>query len=251
MEVLTVRDLSYQYRLNGPVVLNQITFQLAPGEILAVAGLSGCGKSTLCHCLSGIVPRNLGGILRGEILVKGRNIQTLKLAKLAFEIGLVFQDPDVQLFSTTVEDEIAFAPENMCLAPSLIRERVDRVAEELELTDFLSLSPGRLSGGEKHLVALAAVLALDPPVLVLDEVMSQLDSQGKDRVAAALEKLRLRGKGIIIVEHDLEGIAFSDRMLVLERGEVIRQDQTGVILADRDFLRARGLLFEDPSGQLR
>jgi energy-coupling factor transport system ATP-binding protein len=160
--------------------------------------------------------------MTGEVVVNGKNVRELRAASLALEVGMVFQDPDTQLFSPTVEDEISFGPENLCLSPERIRERVDHVLALLEIAALRNANPHQLSGGEKHLVALAAVLTLDPPVLVLDEVMSQLDTAGKRRVATVLERLRDTGKTIIAVEHDLEAVAFADRLMVLEGGELVR-----------------------------
>lgn len=243
MDAVTVQGLSYRYWTDGPVVLNNVGFRVARGEIMAVTGLSGCGKSTLCLCLNGIIPHSRGGAMDGSVLVGGKNTREHKVSSLAFEVGLVFQDPDAQLFAPTVEDEIAFAPENMCMPADHIRERVDRVIALLGIEDIREANPNQLSGGEKHLVALGAVLALDPPVLVLDEVLSGLDAAGRRRVAALLKKLCRQGKTIIAVEHDLESVAFTDRMLVLDGGAVSRLDRTEALLADREFLLAGRLLF--------
>lgn len=238
MKAVVVQGLSYRYRPGGPAVINNINFQVARQEIVAVMGLSGCGKSTLCFCLSGIIPHCWGGVMEGNVLVNGKNTRELKLARLALEVGLVFQNPDTQLFSPTVEAEIAFAPENICLPPESIRERVDYLIDLLGIEALREANPYYLSGGEKHLVALAAVLALDPSVLVLDEVMSQLDHAGKKRVVLTLKKLREQGKTIIVVEHDLDTIAFADRLLVMNNGESLRLDRTETLLADREFLSA-------------
>jgi energy-coupling factor transport system ATP-binding protein len=215
-----VENLTYKYQPAGSVVLKNLSFEVVPGEIVALMGLSGCGKSTLCYCLNGIIPHSWGGVMEGKILVNGKDTREFTVASLAQEVGLVFQDPDTQLFSPTVEDEIAFAPENMCLPRELIRERVDEVISLLGIESLRIANPYQLSGGEKHLVALAAVLALDPPILVLDEVMSQLDYSGKKKVADALKKLRQQGKTIIAVEHDLETVAMADRMMIMENGEL-------------------------------
>ncbi|KGP77187.1 ABC transporter ATP-binding protein [Desulfosporosinus sp. Tol-M] len=240
---VVVQGLTYQYKSDGPLILKNINFQVAQGEILAIMGLSGCGKSTLCSCLCGIIPHYWSGLMAGKVMVNGKNIQQFNLANLALEVGMVFQNPDTQLFSSTVEDEIAFAPENMCLAPDIIRERVDQVISLLGITALREAKPNQLSGGEKHLVALAAVLALDPPVLILDEVMSQLDSDGKKLVASAIKTLHTRGKTIVAVEHDLETVNFADRLLVMNDGEIVRIDVTESLLADRDFLLANRLAF--------
>jgi energy-coupling factor transport system ATP-binding protein len=243
MDAVVVRDLTFRYWPEGPVVLDGVDFQVSHGEMLAVTGLSGCGKSTLCACLNGIIPHSRGGEMTGSVLVNGKNTREHRVASLALEVGLVFQDADTQLFSPTVEDEIAFAPENICLPPGCIRERVDQVIALLGIEAFRGADPNRLSGGEKRLVALAAVLALNPPVLVLDEVMSGLDAGGRKKVGDVLETLRRQGKTIITVEHDFESVAFADRMLVLDGGAIARLDWTEAILADREWLAARRLIY--------
>lgn len=244
MEAVLVQDLSYQYHPGGPLILNNINFQVDRGEIVVVTGLSGCGKSTLCFCISGAIRHHRNGVIAGKIVVNGKNIREMRPAGLALELGMVFQNPDTQLFSPTVEDEIAFAPENLCLPPQRIRDRVDRVLDLLGIAALREANPYQLSGGEKHLVALAAVLALDPPVLILDEVMSQLDATGKKKVAVVLERLRAAGKTIIAVEHNLEAVAFADRLMVLEEGKPVRFDRTETILADRAFMAASRLMDE-------
>lgn len=221
MKAVVVKHLSYRYQAEGALVLKDLSFEILRREIVVLMGLSGCGKSTLCYCLSGIIPHCWGGMMDGEILINGKNTRNFGVARLALEVGMVFQNPDAQLFSPTVEDEIAFAPENMCLPPERIKERIDYVIDLLGISSLREANPYQLSGGEKHLVALAAVLSLDPPVLVLDEVMSQLDYTGKKRVADALAKLRDQGKTIIAVEHDLETLTIADRMMVMENGKLL------------------------------
>lgn len=242
MEAVKVKNLSYRYQAEGAAILKKVSFDIIRGEIVTLMGLSGCGKSTLCYCLSGIIPNCLGGIMEGEVLVNGINTRGSRLACLAGEVGMVFQDPDTQLFSPTVEDEIAFAPENMCLPPMRIRERIDYVIGLLGIASLRRANPQQLSGGEKHLVALASVLALDPSVLVLDEVLSQLDQAGREKVAYALEKLRCQGKTIITVEHDLKTAVIADRIMVMQSGELTRYERKETLLADRDFLLASQLI---------
>ncbi len=242
MEAVKVKNLSYRYQAKGAVILKDISFEIVRGEIITVMGLSGCGKSTLCYCLSGIASNCWSGIMEGEVLINGINIRGSRLAGLASEVGMVFQDPDTQLFSPTVEDEIAFAPENMCLPPVRIRERVDYVIDLLGIGSLRRANPQQLSGGEKHLVALASVLALDPSVLILDEVLSQLDQRGRENIAYALGKLRNQEKTIITVEHDLKTTAIADRIMVMQSGELTRFEPRRTLLADRDFLLASRLI---------
>lgn len=170
MKAVVVQGLTYRYQKGAPFVLKGIDFQVPKGEMIVITGLSGCGKSTLCYCVSGAIHHNRDGVMTGNILVNGKNTREMRAAGLALEVGMVFQDPDTQLFSPTVEDEIAFAPENLCLPPDRIREKVEYIIALLGIAALREANPCRLSGGEKHLVALAAVLALDPPVLILDEV---------------------------------------------------------------------------------
>ncbi|NLO22011.1 MAG: ABC transporter ATP-binding protein [Syntrophomonadaceae bacterium] len=242
MDAVIVKDLSYQYWPEGPQVLKNISFQAARGEMLVITGLSGCGKSTLCYCLSGIAGHRRDAVMQGQVLVNGKDVRGLRAASLALEAGMVFQDPDTQLFSPSVEDEIAFGPENLCLPPDEIRARVDQVLDLLDISSLIKANPYHLSGGEKHLVALAAVLALDPPVLILDEVMSRLDRHGVMRVTEVLQTLRNAGKTIIAVEHRLETVTFADRLMVMEKGALLRWGTTKNILADQEFLAAQHLL---------
>ncbi|WHH57772.1 ABC transporter ATP-binding protein [Petroclostridium sp. X23] len=221
VKAVEVKKLTYQYRPGGPLALKDIDFRMNRGEMAAVAGLSGCGKSTLCMCLSGAARYNRDGIMTGEILLNGKDIYRTGTTGHAPEVGIVFQNPDTQLFSFTVEDEIAFAPENLCLPPDCIRERVEDVLNLLGIAHLREEHPCHLSGGEKSLVALGAVLALDPPVLVLDEVMCRLDTAGKKRVKDVLRKLRDRGKTIIAVEHNMDDIAFADRIIVMGEGKLL------------------------------
>ncbi|OPX86460.1 MAG: Energy-coupling factor transporter ATP-binding protein EcfA1 [Pelotomaculum sp. PtaB.Bin104] len=243
MDAIIVDNLSYRYQPSGEQILKNISFNIKQGESVAIFGLSGCGKSTLCLCLGGIIPHYLGGELTGRVQVSGKDIKDHKVAQLALEVGLVFQDPDTQLFLPTVEDEIAFAPENLCLPPEEVGRRVNDIINLLGLDDFRQRSPGQLSGGQKYLVALGAVLALEPGILVLDEVMAQLDSAGKRKIKNILFNLRCAGKTIVIVEHDQEIFSIADRILVLEEGALIRDGLASELLADEDFLTRHKLLF--------
>jgi energy-coupling factor transport system ATP-binding protein len=239
-----VKNITYKYHPDGRAVLKSISFSVKKGEILAVVGLSGCGKSTLCLCLGGIIPNYLGGELTGSVLVNGRDTKDYKVAQLALEVGLVFQEPDTQLFSTTVEDEIAFGPENLCLPVEEVRNRVNSVLDMLGIGELRQTNPNHLSGGQKHLVAMGAVLAMDPAILVLDEVMAQMDLLSKNTIKDILNDLRRRGKTIVIIEHDLESVAMADRLLVLEDGLLLWDGQVLSAVKDREFLLRHKLLYE-------
>lgn len=243
MEAIVVDQLSYRYRADGRQILKNVSFKVSPGEIVALIGLSGCGKSTLCLCLGGIIPHYLGGRLTGRVIINGKDTKDYKVAQMALEVGLVFQDPDTQLFSPTVEDEIAFAPENLCLPVEEIGYRVNKVLDTLGISSLRKTNPNHLSGGQKHLVAMGAVLALDPAILVLDEVMAQLDASGKENINNILHNLRRQGKTILIVEHDLATISIADRVLVLEEGLLIRDGKAADVLGEQAFLTRHKLAF--------
>lgn len=244
MDAIVVDQLSYRYQAAGRQILKNISFSVAPGEIVALIGMSGCGKSTLCLCLGGIIPHYLGGELAGRVIVNGKDTKDYQVSQLAREVGVVFQDPDTQLFSPTVEDEIAFAPENLCLPAAEIESRVHSVLHTLGISALRHANPNHLSGGQKHLVAMGAVLALDPAILALDEVMAQLDGSGKKIIHDILLDLRRQGKTILIVEHDLAAVSLADRVLVMEEGLLIRDEPAAKVLGEREFLTRHKLLCE-------
>ena len=240
MPIIEVENLSYSYDA-GKKVLNGLNFSIDKGSINGIIGLSGCGKTTLCYALCGIIPQILGGEISGQILLKGNDIASYPLSKLAQQIGLVMQNPDQALVTTTVEDELAFAPENLCLSPLEIRARVDRTLDLLHLKDLCLKNPNSLSGGQKQLVSLGAVLTLNPDILVLDEPLSQLDQDGRELVTDAMISLSREGKTIIIVEHDIEVVSFADKWLVMGNGCLLRHMSPKDVLADPKFLLCQHL----------
>ncbi|KAF1083795.1 Energy-coupling factor transporter ATP-binding protein EcfA3 [Sporotomaculum syntrophicum] len=241
MSAVVVNNLSYCYQKGGKHILKDLNFTVEQGQIVAVLGLSGSGKSTLCLCLGGIIPHYFGGEMTGQVLINGQDTAKCKIARLALEVGIVFQDADTQLFSPIVEDEIAFAPENLCLPPEQIRYRVDAVIDMVGINHLRYENTNNLSGGQKHLVAMASVLTLDPSILVLDEVLAQLDAAVKENVIEILLELCRQGKTIIIVEHDLEAVTIADRVLLLEDGMLVN-DGPASILQDKELLARHKLL---------
>ena len=241
MAIIETRGLSYSYDDERPV-LKKINFAFTEGSINAVLGLSGCGKSTLCYALCGIIPQVYGGSLEGKILYRGEDIANYPLSKLSQQIGLVMQDPDEAMVTTTVEDELAFAPENLCLEPAEIRDRVESVLELLGLTSLRLANPNQLSCGQKQLVAIGAVLTLAPQVLVLDEPISHLDQTGRAMVKQVLLDLQKQGRTIIFSEHDTGEASFADHWLIMQDGILVGDDTAANILRDSSFLMKQNLL---------
>ena len=219
--ILQVRDLSFFYESDPKrEILSGITFSIFPESITAVIGLSGCGKRTLCQILCGIIPQCIAGTVTGEVRVAELDPRTEPLSQMALTIGYMMQDPDRQLFASTVEDELAFGPENLMLPPREIRRRVDEVMDLLEIRHLALKNPGRLSGGQKQLVAAGALLTMEPDILIMDEPVSHVDAQGRKIVLGLMKKLRATGKTLLVVEHDYEQLDFADQWLVIENGRL-------------------------------
>ncbi|MGI5824290.1 MAG: energy-coupling factor ABC transporter ATP-binding protein [Bacillota bacterium] len=244
MALIKVKNLSFSYNENGEDrILKNISFQLEQGSLTAVIGLSGCGKTTLCHCLCGIIPEAVGGKMQGDIFIGDLDVSGGRLCDLASTVGLVMQNPDDQLVCTTVEDEVAFALENLALPPAEIQKKTDEILNFLQIDNLRLQNPGRLSGGQKQLVAIASVLALSPRVLIFDEPMSHLDEKGRAMIRETLEKLKTAGKTILVVEHNLRLIDFADSWLILEEGRLAALDTPRRIKEDADLLSRLHLIF--------
>jgi ABC-type cobalt transport system, ATPase component len=213
-------NLYFRYPGKNENVLDGINLEIQKGKVIAIVGPSGCGKSTLCYCLCGIIPHVYQGRMNGEVLIEGIPSINMKLPEIATRLGIVFQDPETQLFSPTVEDEIAFGPENLCIEREDIGRRMDESISTVNMGKYRLFNPGNLSGGQKQLIALASVLSLNPETLILDEVMAQVDHDGRNMVMKAIEKLKSAGKTIVMVEHDLENLSIADRILLLKNGKI-------------------------------
>ena len=246
--LISVRGLGFAYPAlepgaEAPWVLDRVDLDIERGEFLSIMGPTGAGKSTLCLALVGIVPQSTGGLIRGEVRVDGLDTKTEAVASLAGRVGVVFQDPETQLFNMNVEAEIAFGLENKGVAPEEMADRIDWAAHTVGIEGLLDRSPFELSGGQKQRVAIAAVLAMTPDVLVLDEPTASLDPRGKQEVFAVVRDLRRRrGMTIVMVEQDAESIAeFSDRVAVLAQGRVRRIGSPHEVFACVDEIEDLGL----------
>lgn len=244
MAFIEVSNLSFSYKGNADKkILKNLNFSLDEGSVTAVLGLSGCGKTTLCHCLCGIIPHAVSGELHGDITVAGKSVFSGRLCDWATTVGLVMQSPDNQLICTTVEDEIAFAMENLAYPPDTIHRRVEEILRFLDLADLRLQNPSSLSGGQKQLVAIGAVLATSPRVIIFDEPMSHLDEQGKELITGVIQSLKAAGKTIILVEHNLHLPDFADNWLLLDEGEMAAFDTPQNIKQQTELLAKLHLTF--------
>jgi energy-coupling factor transport system ATP-binding protein len=234
---IRVEGLSYTYERTATPALDEIDLRFEPGKVYALLGRNGSGKSTLARCLNGLlVP---GG---GRVLSCGLDTSEPSNAlEVSRRVAMVFQNPDTQLVGETVEEEVAFGPENLGLSAAEIRERVDSSLELAGIADLAHRQPLRLSQGQKQLVALAGAVAMRPDFLVSDEATSMLDYSARLRVVVLFERLRVAGMGIVHVTHFLEEATLADSVIVLEEGRVVATGTPQQTLGNPDRVRALGL----------
>jgi energy-coupling factor transport system ATP-binding protein len=221
--------------------LDAVDFAVRAGEIVAVMGHSGAGKTTLLKCLTGIVPRFDRADVSGTRRAFGEDLAALEPGSLAGRVGIVFQDFEAQLFSTSCILEVGFAPQQLGLPRDVVLARGRRALERVGLAGFERRDPATLSGGEKQRLALAGILALEPRVLLLDEPITDIDPEGKRTVLALLAALRDEGVGVVIVEHEILAAETADRLVLLEAGRVVAEGPSAELLADATTLRACGI----------
>ncbi len=225
--------------------LSDVSLHIARGEFVLVSGPSGCGKSTLALCLAGLIPQAVAARTAGRVTVAGLDTQVEPLPRLAHQVGVVFQNPATQLFNVTVEEEVAFAPHNLGLPAAEVESRVEQALSATGIAHLRRRALRTLSGGEQQRVAIAAVLALRPPVLVLDEPAANLDWHGVEAIAATLARLhREQGLTVVLVEHRLAAFArLATRVVLLEAGRVAADGAPAAVLADKARLAALGLRY--------
>lgn len=244
-DIVEVEDLWYAYpdleTEQSPWVLQGLSLRLAVGELVCLLGASGAGKSTLALALNGIVPQSTGGRIRGEVRIEGLDTKRTPVPELATRVGMVFQDPETQFLQTSVEAEVAFGLENLGLSPERIQQRMQEALRRVGLSGFEARAPQELSGGEKQRVAIAAVLAMAPRVLVLDEPTASLDPNGKRQVFEAIHQLRAEHT-VLVITQDCEWAAdYADRVLVLSEGRLAVEGDPASVLTDVEQLAQLGL----------
>lgn len=221
--MIEAKGLTYSYPAGTKRALENVSMEIEKGEFVILTGPSGCGKTTLCRCLNGLVPHFYGGKLEGDILVAGLNVSKFSVQELARHVGLVFQNPENQLFALFVEKDVAFGLENLGVPRHEIRERVDWALQMTGIEDLRERAPHELSGGQQQRVAIACVLAMQPDVMVLDEPTSFLDPVGAQKIFEVISEVNKKlGITVVLVEHRLDlASRYSNHVVVMHEGRVV------------------------------
>lgn len=246
VNIIEVKNLSFEYPITddegnvigGNKVLDNIDLEIPKGQFLAVLGHNGCGKSTLAKHFNGILVGN-----SGKVFVNG--IDTAdddRIYDVRQTVGMVFQNPDNQLVATIVEEDVAFAPENLGIPPKEIRERVDEALNAVDMYKYRLHSAHQLSGGQKQRIAIAGVIAMCPQCIVLDEPTAMLDPKGRKSVMRTIKKLNKEfGITVVLITHYMDEAAQAERVVVMDNGKIIMDDVPKKIFSQVDRLNEVGL----------
>ena len=232
--IITLDKVSWRYARSANRALNNISMNINEGNFVAVMGENGSGKTTFCRLLNGLIPHALAGKLSGSVTVDGIQTASSALPQLAGKVGMAFDDPETQLFTATVHDEVAFALENLLLSPREIREKVLWALNAAGLGAYADYEPSALSGGQKQRLAIAAALAMAGKVLVLDEPCSQLDPAGAREVLSLIMNLRSQQALTVVMATGSgdEAADFADTIAVLKNGNLVACDTPRRIFAE-------------------
>lgn len=236
--MIECEDLVFEYRSDQSVIraLDGISFHVKKGEFVAVVGRNGSGKTTLAKCLNALYfPA------AGKVLIDGMDTRDEShLWDIRQSCGMVFQNPDNQLVSSIVEDDVAFGPENMGLPPELIRTRVKEALEAVGMSEYARRAPHNLSGGQKQRIAIAGVLAMKPRCIVFDEPTAMLDPKGRREVMGMIDILRDEDIAILLITHFMDEAVKADRIIVMDSGKITKEGTPEQIFNDKEIADAFG-----------
>jgi energy-coupling factor transporter ATPase len=222
LSVIETRDLTYTYPGVTKPSIEEVSITINKGDFVILTGPSGCGKTTLCRCFNGLIPHFYNGDLEGKIEVAGLNVVDHQIHQIARHVGLVFQNPENQLFALSVEKDVAFGLENFAMPRDEMRKRVDWALQMAGISELSERPPHELSGGQQQRVAIASVLAMQPDIMVLDEPTSFLDPVGAEKIFEVINELNKKlGITIILVEHRLDLAAkYANHVIVMNKGKI-------------------------------
>ena len=222
MAIIETKNLTYTYPGVTKPSISDVSIKVEKGEFVLITGPSGCGKTTLCRCFNGLIPHFYQGELKGEISVAEMDITKHQTHEMAKYVGLVFQNPENQLFALSVEKDVAFGLENVGAPREEMRKRVDWALRQTDIYDLRERSPHEVSGGQQQRVAIAAVLAMQPEIIVLDEPTSFLDPLSAEKIFEVIHELNKKfGITVVLVEHRLDLTAkYADHIIIMDEGKV-------------------------------
>ena len=239
---IEVKDVVYRYSKeqvddNLCPAIDHVSIEIKRGEYISIAGSNGSGKSTFARCLNGLLLPT-----EGEILVDGMDTNDDDLIwDIRKKIGMVFQNPDNQIVSSMVEDEVAFGPENIGIENPELRKRVDNALKSVGMYEYRNREAHKLSGGQKQRIAIAGAVAMRPDCIVFDEPTAMLDPKGRSQVMKVIRELNDQGITIILITHFMEEVAEADRVLVMKSGKLLADSVPEDVFADTNLIESAGL----------
>jgi len=236
MAIIETRNLTYTYPGGTTQSISDVSINIEKGEFTLITGPSGCGKTTLCRCFNGLIPHFYQGEMKGNIIVAELNVSEHPIYELAKHVGLVFQNPENQLFALSVEKDVAFGLENLGIPREEMRKKVDWALQLADIYDLRERAPHELSGGQQQRVAIASVLAMQPEVVVLDEPTSFLDPLSARKIFEVIHELnRNLGITVVLVEHRLDLTArYADHIIIMAEGKVVLDGDPHEILRSEE-----------------
>ena len=238
MNIISFKNVHFTYPGDDQESLCGIDLDIAAGSFVAVLGHNGSGKSTLAKHMNAILVPD-----EGQVLIDG--IDTAdeeRVIDVRRTVGMVFQNPDNQIVANVVEDDVAFAPENLGVPPEEIRRRVDEALKQVDMYDFRMHAPHLLSGGQKQRVAIAGVIAMQPRIIVLDEPTAMLDPQGRAEVIGTITTLgRENGMTVVLITHHMDECVGADRLIVMSNGDVVADGTPQEVFSQVELMHSEGL----------
>lgn len=245
MAFIELRKLTVEYTridedgrtIPGTRAIDGINLDIERGSFVSIIGMNGSGKTTLAKCLNGLIlPTS------GDVLIDGMNTKDdSRLWDIRSKVGMVFQNPDNQIVSSIVEDDVAFGPENLGIPPEEIRQRVDHALHEVGMYEHRLKGAHMLSGGQKQRIAIAGAIAMRPDCIVFDEPTAMLDPKGRESVTRMIRKLNSEGITTITITHYMNEAAQADRIVVMKKGHILADGSPVELFADKDLIARSGL----------
>ncbi len=239
-DYITLQNVTYDYPVGERKTrgVKDVTLSIDEGEFVVVLGHNGSGKSTLAKLLSGFVQADQGVVTVGGIDASREEL----VFSLRQNVGMVFQNPDNQTVASIIEDDVAFGPENLGVEPEEIRRRVDWALDAVNMTEYAGHTPFKLSGGQKQRIAIAAILAMRPRTIILDEATSMLDPKGRGEIMDIVRRLnKEEGMTVILITHYMDEAVDADKIIVMKNGEVLKVGQPREVFGDTKLISSTNL----------